>query len=241
MPQSRHPTGNIPPKAIELDAVVVGAGFAGLYLLHRLHKLGLSARLYEMEDGVGGTWYWNRYPGARCDVESMQYSYSFSEELQQEWTWTERYPSQPEILRYINHVADRFGLRRDIQLNTRVTVAHYDEGADRWRVETGQGDVVSTRFVIMATGCLSAAQVPNLKGLEPFKGRWYHTGDWPHEPVGVIGTGSSGIQAIPMIAEQAAPSCGKGGCFPRSKDIGTARSGLMHQWCDLLRLAQLPA
>jgi len=211
MTDARHPVGNIPTRATEFDAVVVGAGFAGLYMLHQLRQLGLSARVYEMGDGVGGTWYWNRYPGARCDVESMQYSFSFSEELQQEWNWTERYASQPEILRYINHAADRFDLRRDIQLKTRVSAAHYDETANRWRVETDQGDLVSARFFITATGCLSAAQIPDIKGLEYFKGRWYHTGDWPQEGVdltgqrvGVIGPGSSGSQAVPIIAQHAA-------------------------------------
>ena len=193
------------------DAVIVGAGFAGLYMLHRLRGLGLSARVYEAGGGVGGTWYWNRYPGARCDVESMDYSYSFSEELQQEWHWTERYAAQPEILRYANHVADRFDLHRDIQLETRVTSAVFDEAADRWTIETDRGDRVSAQFCIMATGCLSDAQVPEIPGLETFAGRWYHTGRWPHEGVdftgrrvGIIGTGSSAIQSIPLIAKQAA-------------------------------------
>ena len=154
----------------DVDAVIVGAGFAGLYMLHRLRGLGLSARVYEAGDGVGGTWYWNRYPGARCDVESMDYSYSFSDELQQEWTWTERYASQPEILRYINHVADRFDLRRDIQLATRVTAAIFDEATNRWEIRTDRGERVTARFCIMATGCLSAAQVPDLAGLETFAG-----------------------------------------------------------------------
>ena len=194
----------------EFDAVIVGAGFAGLYMLHRARGLGLSARVYEAGAGVGGTWYWNRYPGARCDVESMDYSYSFSDELQQEWRWTERYASQPEILRYVNHVADRFDLRRDIQLETRVTAAAFDERTHRWTVETDRGDRVSARFCIMATGCLSTAQTPSFPGLETFGGRWYHTGHWPHEGVdftgqrvGVIGTGSSAIQSIPIIAAQA--------------------------------------
>src|SRR5713101_3085918 len=193
------------------DAVVVGAGFAGLYMLHRLRGLGLSARVYEARRGVGGTWFWNRYPGARCDVESMDYSYSFSNELQQEWTWTERYASQPEILTYINHVADRFDLRRDIQLETRVTAAVFDEATSRWAIQTDRGDRVSARFCIMATGCLSDAQVPTLEGFETFEGTWFHTGHWPHEGVdftgqrvGVIGTGSSAIQSIPIIARQAA-------------------------------------
>ena len=192
------------------DAVVIGAGFAGLYMLHRLRQLGMTARVYESGDGVGGTWYWNRYPGARCDVESMQYSYSFSEELQQEWEWTERYPKQAEILTYINHVADRFELRPDIQLETRVVSAAYDEASHRWTVETDHGDKVTAQYVISAAGCLSAARVPEIPGLENFTGKQYHTGHWPHEPVdftgqrvGVIGTGSSGIQIIPVLARQA--------------------------------------
>ncbi len=195
---------------LQLDAVVIGAGFAGLYMLHRLRLMGLSARLFEAGNGVGGTWHWNRYPGARCDVESMQYSYSFDEAMQQEWWWSERYPRQDEILGYINHVADRFDLRRSIQLNTRVLSAVYDEATQRWAVATSAGDAVSARFVISAAGCLSAARVPELPGLENFKGRQFHTGTWPHETidftgrrVGVIGTGSSGIQTIPVIAKQA--------------------------------------
>ena len=194
-----------------LDAVIVGAGFAGLYSLHRLRGLGLTARVFEAGQGVGGTWYWNRYPGARCDVESMDYSYSFSDELQQEWGWTERYAAQPEILKYVNHVADRFDLRRDIQFETRVTSAVFDEATSRWSIETDRGDRVSARFCIMATGCLSDAQVPDIKGRETFEGAWYHTGKWPHEGVdftgqrvGIIGTGSSAIQSIPIIAKQAA-------------------------------------
>ncbi len=163
-------------RARDLDAVIVGAGFAGLYALHRLRALGFSARVFEAGQGVGGTWYWNRYPGARCDVESMDYSYSFSDDLQQEWQWTERYASQPEILTYINHVADRFDLRRDIQLETRVTAAVFDETTSRWDVQTDRGDRVSARFCIMATGCLSDAQVPEFEGFETFAGRWYHTG-----------------------------------------------------------------
>ena len=195
----------------QLDAVVVGAGFSGLYALHRLRGLGLSTRVFEAGEGVGGTWYWNRYPGARCDVESMDYSYSFSEELQQEWHWTERYSSQPEILKYLDQVADRFDLRRDIRLATRVTEAVFDEAAARWNIRTDRGDEISARFCIMATWCLSTPQRPQIAGLETFAGRWYHTGQWPHEGVdfsgqrvGVIGTGSSGIQSIPLIARQAA-------------------------------------
>jgi cyclohexanone monooxygenase len=180
-------------------------------MLHRLRGLGLSTRVYEAGDDVGGTWYWNRYPGARCDIESIDYSYSFSDELQQEWEWSERYASQPEILRYVNHVADRFDLRRDIHFSTRVTAAHFNETTDRWTIATDRGDRVTASFCIMATGCLSSTQVPNLPGLDTFAGRWYHTGHWPHEGVdfsgqrvGVIGTGSSGIQSIPIIAQQAA-------------------------------------
>jgi cyclohexanone monooxygenase len=195
----------------DYDAVVVGAGFAGLYMLYRLRQLGMTARAYEAGAGVGGTWYWNRYPGARCDVESLQYSYSFSDELQQEWEWTERYPAQAEILRYIEHAAERFDLKRDIQFETRVNTAVFDEATKLWRVETDKGDRVAARFCIMATGALSAAKKPEMPGLEDFQGRWYHTGSWPHEPVdftgprvAVIGTGSSGIQTIPVVAQQAA-------------------------------------
>jgi len=195
---------------LRVDAVIVGAGFAGLYMLHRLRGLGFSARVFEAGAGVGGTWYWNRYPGARCDVESMDYSYSFSPELEQEWEWTERYASQPEILKYANHVADRFDLRRDIQFETRVTSAIFDEAARRWTVRTDRGDEVSSAFCIMATGCLSDLQVPPFPGLESFKGKRYHTGSWPHEGVdftgrrvGIIGTGSSAIQSIPIIAKHA--------------------------------------
>jgi cyclohexanone monooxygenase len=192
------------------DVVVVGAGFAGMYMLHRLRGLGLSVRVYEQGGDVGGTWYWNRYPGARCDVESMQYSYSFSDELQQEWEWSERYAPQPEILRYANHVADRFNLRIDIALNTRVDRAIFDEGANSWQVATSDGKIATARYLVLATGCLSNARVPDIKGLSDFKGQVYHTGHWPHQPVdftgqrvGVIGTGSSAIQSVPVIAEQA--------------------------------------
>jgi cation diffusion facilitator CzcD-associated flavoprotein CzcO len=192
------------------DAVIVGAGFAGLYMLHRLRELGFSARIYEAGSGVGGTWFWNRYPGARCDIESLEYSYSFSEALEQEWQWTERYASQPEILRYLNHVAGRFDLKRDIQFETRVTAAIFDETTSRWTIRTDRGDRVSAQFCIMATGCLSAAKVPDFRGIDTFQGKTYHTGHWPHEGVdftgqrvGVIGTGSSAIQSIPNIARQA--------------------------------------
>src|SRR5665213_1235550 len=192
------------------DVVVVGAGFAGMYMLHRLRGRGMSVRVYEQGGDVGGTWYWNRYPGARCDVESMQYSYSFSEELQREWNWSERYAPQPEILKYANHVADRFDLRSDIQLNTRVDRAAFDENANSWSVTISDGKTVTAKYVVLATGCLSNARMPDIKGLASFKGKVYHTGHWPHEPVdftglrvGVIGTGSSAIQSVPMIAAQA--------------------------------------
>ncbi len=196
----------------DLDAVIVGAGFSGLYMLYRLRDvLGLSARVYEAGDGVGGTWYWNRYPGARCDSESYYYSYSFSEELQQEWVWSSKYPEQPEILRYLNHVADRFDLRRDITLGTRVTSAVFLDDRDCWEIRTDHDEVVTARFFVSAVGCLSAANVPPIPGLERFEGAWYHTGAWPHEGVdfsgkrvGLIGTGSTGIQATPVIAAQAA-------------------------------------
>jgi cyclohexanone monooxygenase len=195
----------------EVDLVVVGAGFAGLYMLHRARSQGLSVQVFEAGDGVGGTWYWNRYPGARCDVESMEYSYGFDEDLQQEWEWTEKYATQAEILEYANHVADRFDLRHDIQLSTRVTSAAFDEDRRRWDVSTDRGDEVSSRFLVMATGCLSAANLPEIPGAGSFDGPTYHTGQWPHEPVdftgqrvGIIGTGSSAIQSIPLIAEQAA-------------------------------------
>ena len=192
------------------DAVVVGAGFAGLYMIHRLRQAGFRVRAYEAGGGVGGTWYWNRYPGARCDVESMEYSYSFSEALQQEWEWTERYAGQPEILRYAEHVTERFDLKRDIVFNTRVTRAVFAPDANEWRIDTDAGEQCAARFLIMATGCLSSANVPAFEGRDDFQGETYHTGRWPHTPprfagkrVGVVGTGSSAIQAIPVIAEQA--------------------------------------
>jgi cyclohexanone monooxygenase len=193
------------------DAIVVGAGFAGLYQLHSLRRAGFTARVLEAGDGIGGTWFWNRYPGARCDIESLDYSYSFSKELEQEWVWTERYAPQGEILAYIEHVADRFDLRRDIQLQTRVTAARFDEADDRWLVTTEAGECFSARYCIMATGCLSIPQAPKFPGLERFEGSWHHSSDWPRQGVdfsgkrvGVIGTGSSGVQMIPVIAESAA-------------------------------------
>ncbi|WP_433474226.1 flavin-containing monooxygenase [Spirillospora sp. CA-142024] len=198
-----------PPPA-ELDVLVVGAGFAGLYALHRLRELGHRVHAVEAAGDVGGVWYWNRYPGARCDIESVDYCYSFSDELVQEWDWTERYPSQPEILRYVNHVADRFGLRAAITFRTRVTALAFDEAADAWTAATEHGDRVTARHVIMATGQLSVAKPPEIDGIADFAGEHHHTGDWPRggvdldgRRVGVIGTGSSGVQAIPRIAERA--------------------------------------
>ena len=192
----------------ELDALVIGAGFAGLYQLLCLRdRLGLSVQVLEAGGGVGGTWYWNRYPGARCDSESHVYWYTFSPDLMRAWEWSERYPGQPEILRYLNYVADRFDLKRDILFNTRVTAAHYDETANRWRVRTAHGATFVAKFLITAVGCLSTANIPAFEGLESFAGAWYHTGQWPHEGVdftgkrvGMIGTGSTGIQAAPVIA-----------------------------------------
>ena len=198
-------------KAADLDAVIIGAGFAGLGMLWRLREqLGMSAQVYETGDGVGGTWYWNRYPGARCDSESYIYCLTFSKELLQDWNWSGKYPEQPEILSYINHIADRFDLRRNIQFNTRVTSARFMEDANRWEVETDQGDRVTAQYLITGIGCISTSNVPDIKGLETFEGERYHTGAWPLDEVdfadkrvAVIGTGSSGIQAIPVIAKQA--------------------------------------
>ena len=196
----------------EVDAVVVGAGFSGLYMLHRLRGLGLTTQVFDAAADVGGTWWWNRYPGARCDIESMDYSYSFDPELEQEWTWSERYATQPEILAYAAHVADRLDLRRDIRFETKVTRAEWDHDGQRWSVETDRGDRLSAHYLVMAVGCLSAAKRPEIDGIDTFAGPEYHTGEWPHEGVdfsglrvGVIGTGSSGIQSIPLIAEQAGP------------------------------------
>ncbi|MEE8627643.1 MULTISPECIES: flavin-containing monooxygenase [Methylobacterium] len=194
------------------DAIVVGAGFSGLYQLHLLRdRLGLSVRVLEAAEGIGGTWYWNRYPGARCDSESYYYSYSFSRELEDEWDWTERYPDHGEIRRYLDHVADRFDLRRDIQLGTRVAGAAYDEAANRWTVTTESGECFEAQFLITAVGCLSSTNVPEIPGLARFSGAQYHTGRWPHDGVdfsgkrvGLIGTGSTGIQAAPVIASEAA-------------------------------------
>ncbi|MGW0163229.1 flavin-containing monooxygenase [Mycobacterium sp. NPDC003323] len=196
--------------ADHVDVVVVGAGFGGLYALHKFRQQGRSVRVLEAAPEVGGTWYFNRYPGARCDVESLDYCYSFSEELQQEWTWTEKYATQSEILDYIKWVADKLDLRSGITFNTRVISAVFDEDALQWTVTTDTGETVTARFVVMATGPLSSPLKPNINGLDDFGGEVYHTAHWPHEGVdftgkrvAVIGTGSSGIQSIPIIAEQA--------------------------------------
>ncbi len=211
MVNGRSQTSGVARPTGEYDAIVVGAGFAGLYMLYRLRELGFSARVIEAGDGVGGTWYWNRYPGARCDVPSLEYSYSFSRELQEEWEWTEVMPAQPEVEKYLNHVADRFGLRPNIQLSTRVTSAVFDEATDRWTVGTDAGDRYSARYCVMATGCLSEPSRPDVPGMDSFAGLTLQTSLWPKEGVdltgkrvGMIGTGSSGVQAAPVIAEQAA-------------------------------------
>jgi cation diffusion facilitator CzcD-associated flavoprotein CzcO len=210
MTQGERVNGNDPDPNPVLDLLIVGAGFGGLYALHRAQQGGLAARVFEAGDDVGGTWYWNRYPGARCDVESVEYSYGFSEELQQEWVWSERYAGQPELLRYAQHVAERFNLRDAITFGTRVVSATYDDESKRWRVSASNGEELSARFVVLATGCLSATNVPAIAGIDTFAGRVLHTGRWPREEVdfagqrvGVVGTGSSGIQAIPIIARSA--------------------------------------
>ena len=199
-----------PETGSAFDVIVIGSGFGGMYMLHRLRSIGMSARAYEIADDVGGTWYWNRYPGARCDIESMQYSYSFSEGLEQEWSWSEKYASQPEILEYARHVADRFNLRSDIRFQTRVTTASFDERAGRWVVETDRGDRVTGRYLVSAVGCLSAANLPAFGGMQDCQVPILHTGRWPHEGfdftglrVGIIGTGSSAIQSIPIVARDA--------------------------------------
>ena len=192
-----------------MDVVVVGAGFSGLYLLHRLRSAGFSVTVFEKADQLGGTWHWNRYPGARCDIPSLQYSYQFDEELQQDWNWTEKYSSQPEILEYLNHVADRFDLKKDIEFNTEVVAAKFNEEKSLWEIKTSNEELES-KFCVMATGCLSAPNTPDFEGLKDYEGQLLHTGKWPQRPVdftdetvAIIGTGSSSIQAIPVIAEQA--------------------------------------
>ena len=209
--------GRLPPARSGAGArsrapvLIVGAGFAGLYMLHRLRQAGLKAICFEAGEGVGGTWYWNRYPGAACDFESVEYSYSFDEALQQEWKWTTRMARQPEILAYLNHVTDRYDLRRDIHFGTRVLSAHFDDATALWTVSTDRGHRVTARHVVMATGCLSTPKPIEYPGADSYKGQILRTAFWPKEDVdfrgkrvGVVGTGSSAIQAIPIIAEQAA-------------------------------------
>lgn len=213
MNNSAHPksTANTVGSTV-LDALIIGAGFSGLYQLHCLRdKLGLDVRVVEAGEGVGGTWYWNRYPGARCDSESHSYCYTFSEELTREWRWSERYPGPAEIRRYLSHVAERFDLNRNISFNSRVTSAHYQADQNLWRTTLESGETVLSRYLITAVGCLSTANIPNIPGLDSFNGDWHHTGRWPHEGVdftgkrvGQVGTGSTGIQAAPVIAETAA-------------------------------------
>lgn len=193
------------------DAVVIGAGFSGIYMLKSLRdKLGLKVRVYEAGDTVGGTWYWNRYPGARCDSDAYIYGFTFDKQLLQEWDWSERYPEQPEILRYLEHVAKRHDLKRDMQFNTRVIGGEFDEQTKLWTVHTDKGEDVTARFLIAAVGTLSYTNIPKFKGFEKYKGKWYHTSQFPHsgvdftaKRVGVVGTGATAVQAIPEIAQQA--------------------------------------
>ncbi len=231
--------------AAEFDAIIVGAGVSGLYALHRLRGIGLNAVVFEAGGNVGGTWFWNRYPGCRCDVESMEYSYSFCDKLQQEWHWPERYGTQPQILEYINHFADRLDLRRDIRFDTRILAASFDDSSNRWILETDRHGVVSAPICIMATGNLSTPQVPDFPGLDTFKGKWYHTGLWPHEGVdfsglrvGIIGTGASGVQSIPHIAEQASHLH----VFQRTANFSLpARNGAMDPGKERRHKAEYPA
>ena len=245
MPDASHSPAPHPSGVRQLDVAIVGGGLAGLYAIHRLRGMGLEVRAYEAGSGVGGTWFWNRYPGARCDVESLEYSYSFSDELQQEWKWPERYGTQPEILKYINHVADRFDLRRDVQLNTRIVSAHFDDKAGEWTLRTDGGEEIRARYCVMAAGNLSTPRVPDFKGLQSFRGKWYHSGLWPHEGVdfsglrvGVIGTGSSGVQMIPIIASQAKHLT----VFQRTANFSLpARNGPMEAERERTHKAEYPA
>ena len=205
----RKPHGTT-PRSDNVDVVVVGAGFAGLYMLHRLRQLGFSTRVLEAADDVGGTWYWNRYPGARCDVPTTDYTYSFDPELEKAWTWSEKYATQPEILRYVRFVTERYDLRRDIDFGTRVAAAAWDSATERWQLRTTAGEHIRCRYYVMATGCLSQPKTMDIAEAERFRGEVYFTSRWPHEEVNftgkrvaVIGTGSSGIQSIPLIARQA--------------------------------------
>ncbi len=245
MPDVSHSSAPRQLDVPRLDVAIVGGGLAGLYAIHRLRGLGLKVRAYEAGSGVGGTWFWNRYPGARCDVESLEYSYSFSNELQQEWKWPERYGGQPQILQYINHVADRFDLRRDVQLNTRIKTALFDAKANEWTLKTEAGEEIRARYVVMAAGNLSTPRVPDFKGIHDFKGKWYHSGLWPHEGVdftglrvGVIGTGSSGVQMIPIIAQQARRLT----VFQRTANFSLpARNGPMGEEKERSHKAEYPA
>lgn len=209
---SRQPADNqdSPPARNIHDVLVVGAGFSGLYAVHRFREMGMSVIGIEAGSDVGGTWYWNRYPGARCDIPSLSYSYTWSPELSRSWRWSEKYAAQPEILGYINHVADRYDLRGLFRFNTRVKSAVYDEASGSWRITTEQGDLIQARYCLLATGNLSVPNLPRIPGMDAFEGPIYHTGKWPKERidftglrVGVVGTGSSAVQAIPMIAQEA--------------------------------------
>lgn len=209
-PARTHPTPPDASSAADYHAIIIGAGMAGMYQLYRLRELGFSVRVFETGGGVGGTWYWNRYPGARFDSESYSYGYSFSEELLEEWDWTEHFSPQPETLRYLNRVADKFDLRKDIQFDTRIASARYDETANCWEVETDAGERAGARFLITAVGPLSAHTMPNIEGVESFRGESCHTARWPHEPVSfkgkrvaVIGTGATGVQVIQEVAKTA--------------------------------------
>ena len=211
-----------PQQEHSADAIVVGAGFAGLYQLVRLRELGLRTVVFERGPQVGGTWYWNRYPGARCDITSLDYSYSFDEKLQQEWEWSEKFATQPEILRYVEHVVERFGLEKDIRFNSSVTAAEWDPSRSVWTVSVTESDddgvpregaaieEYTAKFLILAVGNLSATHTPDIPGISDFAGRSFHSAQWPTEPVdfagrkvGVIGTGSTGIQIIPLVAQEA--------------------------------------
>ncbi|HEY0421863.1 MAG TPA: NAD(P)/FAD-dependent oxidoreductase [Rhodopila sp.] len=204
--ENQDPSGAIP--ALDYDAIVIGAGMSGLYQLYRLRELGMRVRVLEAGTGVGGTWYWNRYPGARFDSESYSYSYSFSPELLEEWNWSEHFAGQPETLRYLNHVADKFDLRRDIQFRSRVTAAHYQEATRSWDVTLEDGTTFRSRFLITAIGPLSAPTMPRIEGIDTFQGQSFHTARWPHEQVSfagkrvaVIGTGATGVQTIQEVAK----------------------------------------
>ncbi|MBV8521738.1 MAG: NAD(P)/FAD-dependent oxidoreductase, partial [Acetobacteraceae bacterium] len=201
------PSASSPTNATHLDALIIGAGIAGMYQLYRLREQGLKVRAVEAGDNVGGTWYWNRYPGARVDSQSHVYQYWFSQELNDEWNWSERFPAQPEVERYLNHVADRFDLRKDIQFKTLVTAARYDEAAKRWTITTDKGETLQAQYLISCAGMLSEPMTALFPGQDDFKGRIFHTARWPKEPVdftgkrvGVIGTAATGIQVIQTIA-----------------------------------------